>query len=214
MNSEKVVPKKLCREVYRALEDIVGPDWISEDRAIIEANSKVSVSPDVSLRKHQKDASLIPACVVLPQSTEEVQAIVRVAARYKVPFTLFANGQMFSHIPKEGSICLSLKRMDKILDIDEKNLTARLQPNVDYRQLQAETMKRGLWNGGCVLATSICKLASQWAAQGFWQTDLKFDTFNTSFISVKMVLPNGEILNTGASSVSSRPRPRRPGPAS
>ena len=166
MNSEKVVVKKLSREVYRALENIVGPDWISEDRAIIEANSKLSVSPDVSLRKHRKDASLIPACVVLPQSTEEVQAIVRVAARYKVPFTPFANGQMFSTVPRVGSICMSLRRMDRVLEMDEENLTATLQPFVSYAQLQAETMKKGLWNGGVPLATSITKLCSQWASQG------------------------------------------------
>jgi len=78
---------------------------------------------------------------------------------------------------------------------------ARLEPYADYGQLQAEAMKKGLWNGGTPLATSICKLASQASLAGIWQTDLKYGTLSKNVISTKVVLPTGEVLVTGSDTV-------------
>ena len=91
---KKCVPGKISREAYRALEDIVGPEWISEERSVVECYSKFSVDAPGTLKKHAKDPSNIPACIVLPASTEEVQAIMRVCNRYKVPAIPFTNGMI------------------------------------------------------------------------------------------------------------------------
>ena len=66
---KKVVPNKIPREVLQALEDIVGPAWVSEDRAVVETYSRFSVDTVGLLKKHCKDHTNIPACIVLPQST-------------------------------------------------------------------------------------------------------------------------------------------------
>jgi hypothetical protein len=92
--------------------------------------------------------------------------------------------------------------MNRVLEIDEENLTATLQAYADYGQLQAEAMKRGLWNGGSPLATTLCKLSSQAAFAGIWQTDLKYGTLNRNIVSCKVVIPTGEILITGSDTVS------------
>ncbi len=88
--------------------------------------------------------------------------------------------------------------MNRVVGIDTQNMSATLEPYVDYAQLQAEAMKRGLWNGGTPLATTLCKLSSQFAFAGLWQTDLKYGLFNRNIVSVKMVLPDGDILETGS----------------
>ena len=201
MNSAKVAkvePKKLLPEVYKQLEAIVGPDWISKDRAIVEGYSRGLMVPTEILPKHAKDPTVLPACIILPGTTEEVQAIVRLCNRYEVPITPYTNGQMFVTPTTPGTVCIHFARMDRILEINEKNMTATLQPYVSYNVLQAEAMKKGMWNGGTPLATGICKVSSQFAGAGIWQTDLKYGTLSRNIVSVKMVLPDGDILVTGS----------------
>ncbi len=196
---EKVIQKKLPREAYNALRNIVGQRWIYEQRSVVETYSKLSIEALSYIKKHDKDPHVLPSCVVLPCSTEEIQAVVKICNRHGIPFIPFTNGQVFCNPTNPSpTLIIHLSRMNKILHIDTDNMSATLEAYVDYGQLQAETMKRGLWNGGSPLATSLCKLASQFAFAGLWQTDLKYGLFSRNIVSVKMVLPDGEILTTGS----------------
>ncbi len=196
---QKVIPPRMPREVYRALEDIVGSDFITEDRAVIETYSRGSVDGPGFLKKHARDPSSIPACVVLPANTEEVQAVCRAASRYHIKINPFTNGQFLLAAQTTGdpTICIHLSRMNWVV-IDKDTMSARLGAYADYGQLQAEAMKKGLWNGGTPLATTLCKLSSQSAFVGVWQTDHKYGTLSRNIISIKVVMPNGEILETGS----------------
>jgi len=200
----KVIPNKVSREVFQALQDVVGPEWVSEDRAVIETYSRFSVDTTGVLRKHQRDATMIPACIVLPRSTEDVQVIMRIANRFKVQVIPFTNGMIAFNGPTNPlpTICVHMSRMNRVLEIDEENLTATLEAYADYGQLQAEAMKRGLWNGGSPLATTLCKLSSQTSFAGIWQTDLKYGTLTRNIVSTTVVLPTGDILITGSDTVA------------
>jgi FAD/FMN-containing dehydrogenase len=203
MEKKKVIPNKLAPEIYRELENIVGEGWISQERAVVETYSKLSGDLNSFLKKHMRDPSDIPACVILPASTEEVQAIVKVANRYKVPFVPFTNGQLFSTPASPApTICIHLSRMNRVLTIDEKNMTATLEAYADYGQLMAEAAKVGLWNGGTPLATTLAKLSSQAAFAGLWQTSKKYGLIDRNIVSLKVVLPTGEVLKTGSPTVS------------
>lgn len=196
---QKVIQKKLPREVYRALKNVVGEQWIHESRSVVETYSKLSIEGGSFVKKHEKDPHVLPACVVLPASTDDVQAIVKICNRYHVPFIPFTNGQVFCNpTTQDPTLIIHFSRMNRIIKIDTQNMSATLEPYVDYAQLQAEAMKRGLWNGGTPLATTVCKLSSQFAFAGLWQTDLKYGLLNRNIVSVKMVLPDGEILVTGS----------------
>ena len=203
MNDTRMIPNRVEPEVYQALENIVGSAWISQDRAVVEAYSKLSLDAEGFLKKHHKDPSNIHACIVLPGSTGEVQSIVRVANRYRVPLVPFTNGQAISsptfNVP---TICVHLSRMNRVLEVNEENMTATLEPFADYAQLMAEAAKVGLWNGGTPLATTLCKLASQAAFAGIWQTSKKYGLLDRNLVSLTVVLPTGEILRTGARAIS------------
>ncbi len=203
-NNKRSIPAKLTPEVYKALEDIVGTEYVSEDRAVVECYSKFSVDSSGALKKHAKDPSNIPACIVLPANTREVQAVVHVCNRFKVQFIAFSNGMISFSGPTtpEPTVCVHTSRMNRVLEIDENNLTARLEAFADYAQLQADAMKRGLWNGGSPLATTLCKLSSQSAFAGIWQTDHKYGTLSRNIVSIKLVTPTGDILITGSDTVS------------
>jgi hypothetical protein len=200
--NKKMIPAKLSAEVYKALENIVGKEWISQDRAVLETYSKLSLDAEGFLKKHRKSPANIPACIVLPGSTEEIQSVVRVATRYRVPFIPFTNGQMMSAptfpVPM---ITIHLSRMNRVY-IDEDNMTATLEAYADYGQLMAEAARVGLWNGGTPLATTLCKLSSQAAFAGIWQTSKKYGLLDRNIVDIKLVLPNGEIMRTGSHTVA------------
>jgi hypothetical protein len=196
---KKIIPHQLDPAVYQELEHIVGKAWVSKDRSVLETYSKLSLDAEGFLKKFHKDASSIPACVVLPASTDEVQSIVRLANRYRIPFIPFTNGQAFSAPSQDiPTICIHLSRMNRVLFIDKDNMTATLEPYADYGQLLAEAAKVGLWNGGTPLATTLCKLSSQAAFAGIWQTSKKYGLLDRNIISFTVVLPSGEILKTGS----------------
>ena len=176
---KKVEPLSLSPEIYQSLEDIVGKEYITQDRAILETYSRFSIDIAGLLKKHAKDPSNIPACVVLPSTTEEVQAIVRLANKHKIPFVPFTNGQLgIANYPTKPipTICIHFSRMNKILGINTNTMSAKIQPYVDYGQLQADAMKVGLWNGGTPLSTSLCKISSQAILAGLFQTSMKYGT--------------------------------------
>jgi len=201
---KKCVPAQLAPEIYRALENIVGPDNISRDRAVLECYSKFSIDSAGTLKKHAKDPSNIPACVVLPGSTGEVQSVVRVCKRFHVHFIPFTNGQIGFNGPTTPlpTVCIHLSRMNRVLTIDTDTMTARLEAYADYAQVQADAMKLGLWNGGSPLATTLCKLSSQSAIAGVWQTDHKYGGLSRNIVSITLVTPAGDILVTGSDAVA------------
>jgi hypothetical protein len=204
MEKKKMIPAKLPPDIYRALEDVVGREFISQDRAVLECYSKFSVDAGGTLKKHMKDPSNIPACIVYPESTEDVQAIMHICNRYKINVIPFTNGMITFNGPTTPAptVCVHVSRMNKVLEVNEDTMTARLQAYADYAQLQADAMKKGLWNGGTPLATTLCKLSSQSAFAGVWQTDHKFGTLSRNIISIKVVLPTGDVLVTGSDAVS------------
>jgi len=76
-----------------------------------------------------------------------------------------------------------------VLAIDEQRMTATLEPYADYGQLMAEAARVGLWNGGTPLATTLCKLSSQVAFAGIWQTSKKYGLLDRNIVDIKLVLP-------------------------
>jgi hypothetical protein len=66
---QKVTPNKITKDAYQALEAIVGKEYITEDRSIVETYSRYGIDIPGFLKKHARDSSNIPACVVLPGTT-------------------------------------------------------------------------------------------------------------------------------------------------
>ncbi|MFC2031776.1 FAD-binding oxidoreductase [Chloroflexota bacterium] len=187
--------------VYQALAEVVGADFISEDITIRQAYSK-DPCPPVVVRKLDKDPLTIPDLIVLPSSTEEVQGVLRIANRYDIKVIPIGSGDNMTGnaIPiMHRTMILDLKRMDKILEIDEENKCFRIQPYVSIARVQAEAMKRGLWNGGTPCApSSNTILSNMMFVGGMYQSAMAYGFGVRSLHSITVVLPNGDILRTGS----------------
>jgi hypothetical protein len=191
----------LSKEAYQALQSIVGPDWVSNDPAICEADrpSGAFRSSDPNRPKDGKSPPLTrPVCSIEPETTEEVQAIVKVCNRYGLNFV--ASSTYNSNPPgirRENLVYIDLKRMRK-LEIDEDNLYAVVEPGVASASLQGELMKRGLMTfvpmsgGGCsVVANAI------YMGEGALSYRLG-DRGYRRVLGVEWVTAEGEILNLGS----------------
>src|SRR4030042_5456678 len=134
----------ISREAYQALESIVGSRYIREDPVVMEAycGGRMGHGKDMAV---DREMNKIPGCVVLPRTTKEVQAVVRGANRYKIPY-LPASTYWVTHCAakRNDQMIIDLKRMTN-LAIDEKNMYADVESGVIYSQLQEEAMKRGLY---------------------------------------------------------------------
>ena len=198
---EKVVPQKLSREAYRALESVVGKEWVTEDRVMIEAYVVNTDDAGASLRVLKRDARMRAAAVVMASSTEEVQGVVRAANRYGFHIVCVGNMQLASAPTLPGTIMLSMRRMDKMW-VDEENMRITVQPFIDYGKIHHEAAKKGLWLGGSGWHGAIAKPCSQYVTYGLWQSDLKYSGLARNTVGLTMVQSDGSILKIGSSAVS------------
>jgi len=193
----------LLRDAYKILEAIVGPEYISEEPEITDV---YAFNWDVF---SGMDYFSMPEAVILPGSTEEIQAIVMACNklsddrfsddRFKVKFKAHSTGWgSWANVNTENVILLDLRRMNRILDIDAKNQYAVVEPYVSWAQLMAETMKVGLIPSMSGAGANTSVLANCTSMMGSGLTNM-FTGFNgRNVLGVEWVLPTGEILKLGA----------------
>ncbi|MFW6113984.1 MAG: FAD-binding oxidoreductase, partial [Actinomycetota bacterium] len=138
-------------EAYRELEGAVGPENASREPAVLDGYAWQPMINDDPAKWVK-----CPVAVVLPASTEEVQEVVRVCNRHGLRFKAFATGWgIYSGPTYDNVVQIELRRMNRILEIDERNMYAVVEPYVSGAQLQAEAMKVGL-NTHIIGAGPVC----------------------------------------------------------
>lgn len=170
------------------LEEALGGEWATDDPAIAVGYS----------RDQSYFPAVLPHIVCLPASTEEVREVYRIANECLVDVMPYGTGisTMGATIPLYGGIECDLRRMDEILEIDTKNMYARVQPGVNYCELQAEAQKRGLRvtnpsttaTAGVISNHMVCNINTMSCKYGFGMDNV---------IEVLAVLPDGEIFQGG-----------------
>ena len=195
---------EISRDAYRAIEDTVGTDNVTDDPAMLDSYAFEVMAETV--RPNQSHFMPRPWAVVLPGSTEEVAAVTKVCNKYKIKVKPISTGWYHWAAPltdNEPTVQFDLRRMDKILEIDEKNMYAVVEPYVICAQLQAETMKRGLnlniIGAGC--STSI--VASACAYFGAGPSSYYMGHNSENLLGQEWVTPAGEIIRTGSLSSGS-----------
>jgi glycolate oxidase len=187
----------LSTDAYRALEDIVGPKYISQDPAVMDSYAYQWLAETV--RPGRSKFMPRPEAALLPGSTREVQAIVRICNKYKIKFKAYSTGWYFYGAPQTaGVIQLDMRRMDRILEIDEKNMFAVIEPYVIAGVLQAEVMKRGLNCTVTGAGASCATLVGATCYHGSAGTSIYTGELRENLLGAEWVMPNGEILRTGS----------------
>jgi len=173
---------------------------LSQDLAAIVGADGVTDEADV-LEGYARDYSLVqprrPSCVAYPQDAQQVQSIVRLANEHRVPVTPRSSGVGFygAGIPSEGGIIVDLKRMNRILEIDPRNKKVKVEPGVNWVQVQEELEKHGLMVANPLLphrSKSVLTSAMEREPLLIPKTE-----YSENLLTAELVLPNGEMFWTG-----------------
>jgi glycolate oxidase len=144
----------------------------------------------------------LPSAVVLPRTTAQVQAAVRVCAKHKLPFVARGAGTGLSGgaLPAEGGIVISFARMTQILNVDLANQRMTVQPGVINNHLTARVAPHGYFYAPDPSSQSVCTIGGNVAENAGGAHCLKYGFTTTHVLGLEVVLPTGELVHLGAPS--------------
>jgi glycolate dehydrogenase FAD-linked subunit len=181
---------------------VIFPDQILELRNAVGDDCLIT-APN-QLQTYECDAltnfRTIPGAVVLPRNTGEVQAVVRICARHKIPFVSRGAGTGLSGgaLPAEGGIVISLARMNRILEVDIPNGYVVVEPGVTNSQVTQHVAAQGYFYAPDPSSQSVCTIGGNVAENSGGAHCLKYGFTVTHTLALDVVLPNGELVTFGS----------------
>ncbi|MEL7502110.1 MAG: FAD-linked oxidase C-terminal domain-containing protein [Cyanobacteria bacterium J06554_6] len=141
-----------------------------------------------------------PAVVVLPRTTEEVVAAVKICNRYQVPFVTRGAGTGLSGgaLPIEDSVLIVTACMRQILDIDLDNQVVTVEPGVINSWVTQAVSGAGFYYAPDPSSQSVCSMGGNVAENSGGVHCLKYGVTTNHVLGLKLVTPTGDILDTGA----------------
>jgi alkyldihydroxyacetonephosphate synthase len=179
------------------LEEIVGEHFVS-----VKETDKLVYSTDWSWMPQMwldRGQSLpTPDYIIHPGSAEEVAEILLIANKYRIPVVPWGGGSgtQGGALPLFGGILVDTKRMDKIIEIDEKSLTVTAQAGINGQQLEWALNEKGLTLPHYAASSNCATLGGYLAPRGTGTISTKYGKAEDMFLRMQVVLPTGEIIRT------------------
>jgi glycolate oxidase len=137
--------------------------------------------------------------VVFPGTTEDVAAVVRACVKLRLPIVPRGGGTGYTggSVPTHGGVVVSLERMNRILEIDEANLIAVVEPNVVTGDLQDAVEQVGLFYPPDPASLRQSVIGGNVAECAGGPRAFKYGTTKRYVLGLEAVLPTGEVIRTG-----------------
>lgn len=180
-------------------------DHIGALLQLIGAN-KLSVANDVREEyghDETEDLHFLPDVVVFPESAEDVSKILRYCNEFHIAVTPAGarTGLSGGALPVHGGIALSTSRMNRIIEIDEKNLQVKVEPGVITQQLQEAVAELGLYYPPDPSSRGSCFIGGNLAENAGGPHAVKYGVTKDFVLNLQVVMPGGEIIWTGANTL-------------
>ena len=142
---------------------------------------------------------VLPCAVLLPSSTEQVQSIVRLCHREKIPFVARGSGTGLSGgaLPVANGIVLGLARMNRILDVDIPNARIVVEPGVINLDVSARVQSRNYFYAPDPSSQTVCTIGGNVAENAGGAHCLKYGFTTTHVLGLEVVLPDGSLVHLG-----------------
>ncbi len=196
----RMLPAEMDRDVFagvvRELRAIVGDEWVFADEASTISYRKSGI-PDLR-------GEHVPSGAVAPASVEQVQAILAVANRYKLPLWPISTGKNMGYgmatPASSGQMILDLKRMNRILDFDAELGTILVEPGVTYQQIHDYIEEHDLpyWLDVPTVGPIVSMMGNT------LERGVGYTPYGDHFFmqcGMEVVLADGTILKTGMGSI-------------
>jgi glycolate oxidase len=176
-------------DLRRSLEDALGADAV--------------IGEPEQLRTYECDGltgyRVVPALVVLPRSTAEVQTVVRACAVRGVPFVARGAGTGLSGgaVPVADGVVISLARMDRILEVDVESGRVTVEPGVTNLAVTQAVAPYGFYYAPDPSSQQVCTIGGNVAENSGGAHCLKHGFTVNHVTALEVVLPSGELVHLG-----------------
>ena len=189
-NQEQPRYNKVLPELIGKFKEILGNEFV-----IVDEVAKYDYSHDET-----EDYSFLPEVVLKPNTTEQVSKIMKLCNLHLVPVTPRGGGTGLSGgaLPLHNGVVISMERFNRILNIDELNLQALVEPGVITEVIQEEVKKLGLFYPPDPSSKGSCFIGGNIAENAGGPKAVKYGVTRDYVLNLEVVLPTGEIIWTGA----------------
>jgi len=183
---------ELSQRFVAGLREALGPSHVHLDPQVLAA-----YAADALGEGHPPDL------VVAPSSAAEISSIARLCTEHRVPLVVRGAGTGYTGgaVPTHGGVVLSLERLNRILEIDETNLLAVVEPNVITGDLQRAVERVGLFYPPDPASLDRSSIGGNVAECAGGPRAFKYGTTKRYVLALDAVLPTGEIVHTGSKAV-------------
>ncbi len=193
----KISPSQASTELREALTAIVGEANISV--ANLERLSYCrDLNPMANLATNDGRLGPLPDVIVWPHEVDQVVRLVKLAAERRVPLIPFGagSGVCGGTTPLRGGIILDLKKMKRILALDEKSLAVTAEAGIIGQHLEMELNRQGYTMGHFPSSIYTSTLGGYLAARSAGQLSAKYGKIEDMVLGLEVVLGTGEIMRT------------------
>lgn len=181
------------REILRRIEDVVGTENL------------LSRPEELEDYGHDETPGLSapPEAAARPRTAAEISALVKLANRFRFPLLARGGGTGVTGgaVPVHGGLVVSLERMDRILEIDGKNMMAVAEPGVITEKFHRAVEAEGLFYPPDPASLDSCTLGGNLAEDAGGPRAVKYGVTRDYLTGVEAVLPGGEIIEYGGKMV-------------
>ena len=184
---------KVTSITFLLFEKIVGKENISSDKEQLEKYGQ----------DETEDLFFFAEVILKPSSVKEISQIAKICNEHIIPLTVRGAGTGLSGgaLPIKGGVLLSMEKFNKIIKIDERNLQATVEPGVINYEFQEAVKQVGLFYPPDPASWGSCSLGGNIAHSSGGPKAVKYGTTRDYVLNLEIVLPNGEIIWTGANTL-------------
>jgi len=180
------------------LDELVG--IVGQAAVVTDAEKLTQYSHDEVADGHYAH---MPEVVVMPRTADEVAQIMKLANRALIPVTPRGAGSGLSGgaVPVYGGIVLSCERMNSILEIDERNMVAVVEPGVVTNDINEKARASGLYYAGYPMSVETCFIGGNIAENAGGGKAIKYGVTERYVLGLDVVTPTGELVQLGGKRV-------------
>lgn len=178
---------------------------LNEIKAIVGADQVLTTREQLEKYAHDEteDLHFYPEVVVKPIDTLQISHLLKLCNTYTIPVTPRGGGTGLSGgaLPIHGGLLISMEKFDKILEIDERNLQATLEPGVITEVFINAVAEKGLLYPVDPSSKGSCLMGGNMAHGSGGPRVVKYGTIREYALNFEAVLPSGDIIWTGANTL-------------
>lgn len=174
---------------------------LPKENILSEIEERYVYSVDASNDPYTK--STLPDAIVFVETIEQVQKVVKIAGEQMIPIICRGAGTntVGACVATHGGIILNFSKMNKILEINPENMTARVQPGVVVGDLQHEVENLGLFYPPDPSNLKVSTIGGSIAQNSAGARCFKYGSTKDYIIDMLVVTANGELIRTGSNTI-------------